>query len=76
MFRKFSIFIAEVKSELRKTNWPWDEAKSKSVSKYKELVDSTIVVLIAMILLGGFVAASDFVNKEVVAFISGLLIGK
>ena len=31
------------------------------MKKYKELIDSTLIVLIAMMLLSGFVALWDFV---------------
>jgi preprotein translocase subunit SecE len=48
----------EMVLELRKATWPWD-AKLKGFAKYKELIDSTILVFIAMILLGGFVAFFD-----------------
>lgn len=60
MFQKISRFIGEVRSELRKTAWPWNpDPKVKGMKKYKELVDSTVVVMIAIILLAGFVAFSD-----------------
>lgn len=73
MFRKISVFILEVKSELRKASWPWDpDPKAKGVKKYKELIDSTVVVLIAMILLAAFVAVWDLVNGKVVTFLTTL----
>ena len=43
-----------------KASWPW-EPKEKGMKKYKELTDSTLVVIIAMLLLGGYVALFDFV---------------
>lgn len=52
-------YIGEVKGELKKATWPWDP-KEKGVKKYKQLIDSTIVVIIAMLLLGAFVALIDF----------------
>ena len=58
MVAKVSKYMGEVKAELQKATWPWDP-KEKGVKKYKELIDSTIVVLIAMILLGGYVAFGD-----------------
>lgn len=51
-------YIGEVFIELKKANWPWDP-KERGFAKYKELIDSTIVVFIAMLLLGGFVAFFD-----------------
>ena len=48
-------FVTEVKVELAKASWPWDP-KEKGMKKYKELIDSTLIVIIAMawlwILLG------------------------
>jgi preprotein translocase subunit SecE len=51
-------YIGEVSLELKKATWPWDP-KEKGFLKYRELIESTVVVFIAMILLGGFVAAFD-----------------
>jgi len=51
-------YFGEVFIELKKANWPWDP-KEKGFAKYKELIDSTIVVFIAMLLLGAFVAFFD-----------------
>ncbi|MBK1826343.1 preprotein translocase subunit SecE [Haloferula rosea] len=73
MFAKASRFIGEVKGELRKANWPWEsDPKIKGFKKYKELVDSTVVVLIAAILLAGFVSLWDIVHTQVVFFLTKL----
>ncbi len=55
---KVTQFLDEVKIELRKATWPWDP-KEKGVKKYKEITDSTLVVVVAMLLLGGYVALWD-----------------
>lgn len=60
MFGKIRKFFSEVGMELRKTSWPWDP-KEKGFKKFKELTDSTIVVVIALILLGAYVAFWDLV---------------
>ena len=60
MITKTRNFFSEVRAELAKASWPW-EAKDKGIRRYKELTDSTIVVIIAMLLLGGYVALFDFV---------------
>ena len=66
-----SRFVGEVKGELRKANWPWEsDPKIKGFRKYKELVDSTVVVLIATILLAGFVSMWDFICIYVINFIT------
>ncbi|TAG09135.1 MAG: preprotein translocase subunit SecE [Verrucomicrobia bacterium] len=73
MFSKIGHFISEVKGELRKATWPWEsDPKIKGVRKYKELIDSTIVVLIAMILLAGFVQISDLLHVFVVGFLTNI----
>lgn len=51
-------YISEVILELKKATWPWDP-KEKGFAKYKELNDSTIMVFVAMLLLGAFVSFFD-----------------
>ena len=60
MITKTKNFLNEVRVELQKASWPWDP-KEKGFRRYKELTDSTTVVVIAMLLLGGYVALFDFV---------------
>jgi preprotein translocase subunit SecE len=67
MLTKIKTFFAEVKVELQKCSWPWDP-KEKGFKKYKELFDSTGVVIISMLLLGGYVALFDFILVNVVHF--------
>jgi preprotein translocase subunit SecE len=71
MFSKISNFLGEVKGELRKASWPWEsDPKIKGVKKYKELIDSTVVVLIAMVLLAGFVQLWDFAHILILGGVS------
>jgi preprotein translocase subunit SecE len=71
-----SKFISEVTGELKKASWPWEsDPKIKGLKKYKELVDSTVVVLIAMILLAGFVNFWDLIQMKVVSFLTSYLAG-
>jgi preprotein translocase subunit SecE len=67
MIAKVKSFFSEVRTELQKCSWPWD-LKEKGFRRYKELVDSTVVVVISMLLLGGYVALFDFVLVNVVHF--------
>lgn len=67
MLTKTKNFFSEVKVEMQKASWPWDP-KEKGLRKYKELFDSTLVVVIAMLLLGGYVAFFDFVLVNFVHF--------
>jgi len=62
---KTRTFVNEVWVELQKASWPW-EPKEKGFKKYKELVDSTVIVVIAMLLLSGYIAFWDFILLNVV----------
>ncbi len=65
---KIGKFISEVKVELAKASWPW-EPKEKGARKYKELIDSTLIVLIAMLLLSGYVAGWDFLMNIIIGYL-------
>ncbi len=64
MFGKSRKFFSEVKTELYKATWPWDP-KERGFKRYKQLIDSTIMVLIATLLLGGYIAVADFLMVHV-----------
>ncbi|MGN0829375.1 MAG: preprotein translocase subunit SecE [Akkermansia sp.] len=67
MFRKISQYISAVKGELKKCSWPWESnPKVTGFKKFRELQGSTLVVLIAMVLLGAYVAFFDYVLAAVV----------
>ena len=68
MMGKIGTFISEVKVELAKASWPW-EPKEKGAKKYKELIDSTLIVLIAMLLLSGYIAGWDFIMTIIFGFL-------
>jgi preprotein translocase subunit SecE len=55
-FRSARIFFGELVAELQKASWPTRE----------ELKDSTIVVIVACILLGLFTSIADFSLYQVV----------
>jgi len=55
-FRSARIFFGELVAELQKASWPTRE----------ELKDSTIVVIVACLLLGVFTSISDFALYQVV----------
>jgi len=63
-------FTSEIVVELKKASWPWDP-KEKGMKKYKELVDSTIIVVIAMLLLSGYIAGWDFVMNIIMSVLFG-----
>jgi preprotein translocase subunit SecE len=59
-FRSTRIFFGEMIGELQKATWP----------TRSELRDSTIVVIIAAVLLGLFTSISDFALYQVVDWIT------
>ncbi|MEO6847630.1 MAG: preprotein translocase subunit SecE [Chthoniobacterales bacterium] len=69
MFSKVRNFYLEVRSELQKASWPWDP-NEKGFKKYKELSDSTIVVVIAMLLIGGYIAIFNSFLVIVIGFLT------
>jgi preprotein translocase subunit SecE len=71
MIAKTKNFFNEVIVELKKASWPID-LKEKGFKRFKELNDSTWVVVIAMLLLGGYVALFDFVLVNFVHFFTKL----
>ena len=58
-------FLGEVKAELEKASWPWD-LKEKGIKRYRELIDSTAVVVVAILLLSGYIAFWDLVMVNLV----------
>ena len=48
-------FIREVTDELRRASWPWDP-KERGLKRYRELIDSTVVVFIATLLLSAWIS--------------------
>ena len=63
-------FVGEVRVELDKCSWPWDPNQT-GIKKYKELFDSTTVVILAVILLAGFVTTCDFFLTHLISFLTG-----
>jgi preprotein translocase subunit SecE len=68
-------FVGEVRVELEKCSWPWDPNLT-GFKKYKELFESTFVVIISVVLLAGFVTTSDLVLAHVVGALTGGAITK
>jgi preprotein translocase subunit SecE len=62
-------FLLEVALELQKASWPWDP-QEKGFRRFKELFDSTTVVIVSTVFLGVYVTASDLVLNTVVGFLT------
>jgi preprotein translocase subunit SecE len=62
-FRSVRIFTGEMIAELKKATWP----------TRVELRDSTLVVIVAVIILGLFTTIADFSLYQVVTLFTGLV---
>jgi len=62
-FRSTRIFFGEMVDELKKATWPTRQ----------ELRDSTVVVIVAAVILGLFTSISDFALYQVVDLFTGLV---
>ena len=63
-------FVGETKVELDKCAWPWDPNQT-GFKKYRELRDSTVVVILSVVLLAGFVTTSDWLLTHLVGWLTG-----
>lgn len=59
VFTKMGQFLNEVKLELKKVSW----------STREELKDSTIVVLVSIVILGAFIGLFDFIMSKVISMV-------
>jgi len=57
---KTQTFFAEVVTELKKSAWP----------TRKELLDSSLVVIVTMLILGMFVAVADLVFVKIIGILT------
>jgi preprotein translocase subunit SecE len=69
---KVTKFIREVTDELRKTTWPWDP-KERGLKKFRELIDSTLVVFVATILLSAWINLWDTILLYFMRFLNMLV---
>jgi preprotein translocase subunit SecE len=76
IYREATIkFTGEVKVELEKCSWPWDPNQT-GFKKYKELIESTVVVIISVVLLAGYVTSWDYLLSHVVGALTGTAVMK
>jgi preprotein translocase SecE subunit len=57
---RLSKYVMETREELRKCTWP----------SVDELKGSTVVILLTIVLLGGFIVGIDFVISQVINWIT------
>ena len=59
-FRKVHFFLSDVKNELRKSTWP----------TRGELIESTVVVIMSVVLFAVFVGLCDVVLRQVIGLLA------
>ncbi|VVM05204.1 preprotein translocase subunit SecE [Methylacidimicrobium tartarophylax] len=69
--KRVEAFLVEVLGELKKCAWPW-EPQEKGARRYRELIDSTVVVAISSVMLAAIVTLADFLLVRVVGFVTRL----
>ena len=69
MFQKIGKYIREVRGELHKAQWPWSN-EEHGFKRFKELWNSSLVVIVAMLLVGGYIAFFDFITINVIGFLT------
>ncbi|MDR1191203.1 MAG: preprotein translocase subunit SecE [Verrucomicrobiales bacterium] len=67
-------FYGEVRGELVKCTWPWDPEQT-GFRKYKALIDSTLVVCVASLLLAGYTTGFDFIISNLVTLLTRAVTG-
>ena len=72
MFQKIKTFIVEVVAEMNKVSWPIKRGKDlKPAERYREIIDSTTMVIVSTIALAAYIGLVDVVLSSLM----GLLIG-
>ena len=70
MLNKSVQFVKEVVVELKKCEWPVKREKTlRFYERIQELVDSTIVVVVCMVLLAAFIGSVDFLLSQVIKIV-------
>ncbi|MBG28483.1 MAG: preprotein translocase subunit SecE [Opitutae bacterium] len=62
-FKSARVFYGETVTELKKATWPTK----------KELQESTVVVLVGIVILGSFITLTDFSLANWVEYITGVV---
>ncbi len=69
MLTKIKRYLVEVRAELAKAQWPWSN-EERGVKRFKELWNSSLIVIIAMMLVGGYISFFDFITINVIGFLT------
>ena len=68
-FQKIKKYLVEVQAELAKAQWPWTNDEH-GLKRFRELWNSSLIVIIAMMLVGGYISFFDFITINVIGFLT------
>jgi preprotein translocase subunit SecE len=65
---RMASFVSEVRVELAKCTWPWDPEQT-GFRRYKVLIDTTIIICVATLLMAGYITGFDFAINKLVGWL-------
>lgn len=72
MFTKVKTFITEVITEMNKVSWPIKRGKDiKPAERYRELTDSTVMVIVSMLILAAYIGLVDIMLSSIMKLLIG-----
>jgi preprotein translocase subunit SecE len=72
MFGKSKTFLSEVVVEMKKVSWPIKRGKNiKPADRYRELWDSTLMVIVSTLVLAAYIGLIDTVLSSVMSLLLG-----
>lgn len=70
MLKKVRTFIGEVMVEMKKVSWPIKRGKNvKPSERYRELRDSTLMVIVSTLLLSAYIGLVDVVLSRLMGLL-------
>ena len=72
MFEKVRLFLSEVVAEMNKVSWPIKKGKNiKPAERYRELIDSTVMVIVSVVILSAYIGLVDVVLSSLMKILIG-----
>lgn len=70
MFKRIKVFLSEVVVELNKVSWPIKRGKNiKPSERYRELTDSTLMVIVSSVALAVYIGLMDAILSNVISLL-------
>ena len=64
-------YAQQVGEELQKCTWPWDaNLEAFNPRKYRQLTESTVVVIVLTVMMAGLISISDVLIHPAVGFLT------